>query len=579
MPVARSQKLHEPDQLFGFLGVDLRRDALSISQEAVRRAINIDLHTVVGAATRRRGSSVQSTTALAANAGGIRRLFKRAGLRYQVAGTTLYRDQESILSGLSTTFTTLLNFRALQNPEHTYIANDNVMYKNAGSNTTLWGIVAPSAAPTLGTTGTGLSGDYTAVYTYARLVGGAIAHESNPSPTPSSAQTLSNQNLTVDVVASSDTQVEKIRLYRTVAGGSVHLFDQMVDNTTATITSSKADAALGTAVEEDNDPPEPMSCIAEFQGHVFGCRDAANPHYLWYSKRFRAESFPPDQFLEIGTPNDPLVALAPLAGLLGAFTRETKYRVLGNSVSGFTAQEALSHRGTPAPAAVSPTERGVVFVARDGLWLTNFVEADSELSGALAPLFYGESRNGYAPINWQLADHMSLASYKNRLYFTYVDTAGTYQLAVYSSDTQQWYHYEHPANLRTLYVEEDVDQLTAGGVDGLVYVLEQAHAQSDAGETIALELSTAERGTPWLKKRFDWVRCDVDCKNGTVTATVRVDGSVVRTIALTGTRTRQLLRLPGRIGTTWRVDFDYTGTEQVAIYGVSMYAFPLEGIG
>ena len=69
-----------------------------------------------------------------------------------------------------------------------------------------------------------------------------------------------------------------------------------------------------------------MSWVTEFQGHLFMCRDASNPHYLWWSKRFR-EEVPSSNFLEIGHPSDPLQGALPLGGFLGVFARETKYRV------------------------------------------------------------------------------------------------------------------------------------------------------------------------------------------------------------------------------------------------------------
>ena len=172
------------------------------------------------------------------------------------------------------------------------------MRKDDGTNTRSWGISAPSAAPTtaIGAAGS-LSGAYFSAYTYARVVGSSVAHESNPSPN-GTTRTLSSQTLDTTVVASTDPDVTNIRLYRTIAGGSSLLFDQQVANAGATINSTQADTSLGTAVETDNNVPNNMSWVAEFQSHVWGCRDSSNPHYLWYSKRFRPESFPLSQFLE-----------------------------------------------------------------------------------------------------------------------------------------------------------------------------------------------------------------------------------------------------------------------------------------
>lgn len=574
MPVARPQRTHAPEQLRGFTGVNLRRDRLSLADEELARCINADLHSQPGTILLRKGRSRQFETPLSEHA--LRRLHINGTRRYQVAGRTLYRAQSSIATNLATSLlTTLVNSRPLNDTTTwVFVADQSAMRKDNGSALRNWGITGPAAAPTLGTTGTGLTGDYTAVYTYARVVGGTVIHESNPSPAPS-AQTLSNENLSVLVTASSDPQVTHIRVYRTVADGSVHLFDQQVTNATATLTSSQADAALGTAVDDDNDVPPEAAWAVEHQGHVFLCGDPDFPHYLYFSKRFRPEAFPSDQFLEIGNPSDPLQCAACLAGQLGVFSRLTKYRVLGNSVSGFAPLEAPSSRGTPAPQACLATELGILFVARDGLFVTNLLQPDTEISQAIEPLFTGDTVNDYAPIDWQRAGELSLEVWKGRVYFAYPTTDGETMLAVYSRDTQQWYFYDHPA--RVLYVEEEADQLTAGCGDGLVYILEQG--SSDAGDPITLTVELADRGSPLSRRRFDWQRHDVEARAGSVTAQLLIDGQVLATQLVTGSRDKRLRRLPGRLGYHWRQRYSYSGTEAVAIYGTAVAALPLEGIG
>ncbi len=576
MPVPTAQKALIPTDLHSFRGVNLRQDRLDLADDDLARVINADLHTLPGVVQARLGRSTQFSTALADTV--IRRLAKHNARRYQVAGQAVYRNQVSILTGLSSNLvTTLLAVQPLNDTATwTFIADDALMRKDDGTNVRNWGIAGPAAAAaiTVGA-GTGLTGDYTAVYTYARVVGGTVIHESNPSATPA-AVTLANENLNVPVVASTDAQVTNIRLYRSVAGGAAHLFDVQLTNTSGTPVSFQADTALGTAVDTDNDAPNTMSSIALHLGHVFGCRDASNPHYLWWAKRFRPEAIPSSNFIAIGSPGDPLQAVVSLTGVLGVFSRETKYRILGNATQGFAELEALSHRGTPAWQAVLVTASGAVFPARDGLWVTNFMDADVELSQAIEPMFHGQTIHGTAPIDWAQADEMSTAAYKGRLYFGYTDTTGARMLAVFSSDTGRWYFYDHPA--KSLLVEEDVDQLTAGFADGLVYILEDATATGDAGNPISMEVQLPTRGSPWLRQRFDYLRPDVDPKNGTITAEVYVDDVLVHTLSITGTRTqaRRLRRLPGTMGYTWRVRYTYTGTERAAKYGARMLSLPLE---
>lgn len=337
------------------------------------------------------------------------------------------------------------------------------------------------------------------------------------------------------------------------------------------------DSSLGTAVETDNDAPPLASWVAEFQGHVLLCRDAANPHYLWISKRFRPESIPADHFLEIGEPSDPLQCVVALAGLAGVFTRQTKYRLSGSTFEGLVFQEALTRRGTPAPLAVRATERGIIFPARDGVFLTNLLAPDQELSAAIAPLFVGETVNGFAPINWAAVATMAADVWKGR-YFLALPTglkASPDLLAVYSRDTGKWYFYDHPC--RSLLTEEDTDTLTAGFTDGFVYTLETG--ETDAGATIALDCETKDYGggVPTTRKLFLWLRVDAETQGEALTVELYVDGVLKRTTTVTGTRTRALIGFPeGSMGYLWRARLRYTGTKRVRVYGVEALGLPLE---
>jgi hypothetical protein len=363
---------------------------------------------------------------------------------------------------------------------------------------------------------------------------------------------------------------------------ALHRTQSGMVSSTPTLTSQMVllrvvDSALGTAVETDNDVPPTASWCTAFQEHMFLCRDAANPHYLWYSKRFRPESVPSTNYLEIGDPADPLQCAVPLVGFLGVFTRRTKYRVLGNDTSGFVAIEALNTRGTPAPQAVVVTELGAVFPARDGLYVTNFVSPDVELSQRIEPLFHGEHVHDYAPIDWNRADEQRMAFWKGRLYWGYVDTLGTRMLAVYSRDTQHWYFYEQP--FAALSVEEDLDQLTMGDTTGSVSVLEDPTVQTDAGSAFTTTVWLAPRAVddPYRRKLFQFLQVDAECLDDTLTVQFYLDDALAHTVSVTGSRTRQLLRLPGGcLGRVWQLRLSYSGSQRVAFYGAEVQALALE---
>jgi len=560
----------------GFLGINLRQDRVSLADAELAKAINADLHSQLGVVVLRFGRTKQNSVALADQA--IRRLARINSVRYRVAANTVYRDTSQIVNGLSTNlYTTLMPFRPLNDTTiWAFIADDGLMRKDDGTNTRIWGIAAPAAAPSLGTTGTGLTGTYGAKYTYARVVGSSVAHESNPSAAAS--QALSNQNLTVGVTASTDPQVTHIRIYRTQAGGAEYLFDQQVTNATATITSSQADSALGAAVETDNDVPPEAGGAVNWNDQAWLYHDPDNQHYLWRSKRYRPESVPTDNYMEIGNADDAIQAVSPMVGLLGVLTRRTKYRVLGTEVTGYIYQEAISKRGTPAGLAVKGTEDGTLFIARDGVFVTNFLDADQELSSKINRIFHGESVNGIDGVNWDAISTASIEAYRG--FYAVALPTGTAEtpniLAVYSKATRNWFFYDHP--LRSMLYEEDTDDLTGGGTDGFVYVLEDG--TTDAGADIALDVETKDYfgGSPKLRKLFLFLKVDLDTAGDDVTLKLYVDGTLKRTISgFTSSRDKALIRFPeGCLGFTWRLKLEYTGRSTVRFYGAEAIWAPLE---
>jgi len=627
-------------EIRGFLGVNLRTERVDLADEELAKAVNTDLHVQPGTIVLRLGRTKQFVSALSDLV--IRRLAKINSKRYQVAGTAVYRDQVSILTGLSSNLiTTLLGFRPLNDTtEWAFIADDSLMRKDNGTTVRIWGIASATATPTIKAgAGPGLTGNYTVRYTFVRKVGTSIAHESNPCPVPI-LLAPANQHIVISGLEdTTDPQVTHARFYRTVAGGSSHLFESEIpfwDTTTvgyaftweaaevsatnefkftqasadatiecaflwekniqdakATLDSNSppvssttafawlltiGDSALGSALATDNDVPPDASWAIAHQEHVFLCRDADNPHYLWFSKRFRPESVPAANFLEIGNPTDPLQCAVSNAGLLGVFSRLTKYRVLGNAVSGFVHQEALSRRGTPAPLSAVPTEQGTIFVARDGVFATNFVAPDVPFGDALLPLFFGQTVNGMSPINWDAVSTMAAATYKNKYYLSYPSGSETTpdMVAVFSSDTKKWYHFDYPTGLRSLFVEEDVDDLVGGSTDGFVYILEDG--TNDAGTNISLDVETKDYSgeSPTVRRLFRYFRVDADVPSGTLTANFYVDGTLKRAASVTGSRTKLLLPLPETtFGYQWRVNFTYTGTGRVRIYGVATVWLPL----
>ena len=645
-------------ELPGFQGVNLRQDRLTLADAELAKAINADLHTFFGVIVLRLGRRKQFSSALTDLV--IRRIARINNYRYQVAGTSVYRDQSVIINGLLSDklFTTMMPFRPLLDTKiWTFIADNNLMRKDNGTTTMVWGIRKPTdefeAVESVANAYYG-DADKTVLvtYTFVRFDGESVAAEGNPADEAEVTFTEDDTAVWIgDIEDPGTTVANGFGFYRTVIGGSQPLLDTRAsfgghttwNNTWAftyaweashttpdlahhftynagedyrstqqwgpygtgdsedangyhathnweinddSITQElrftfgfvKEDDELSAALEFDNDPPPNAAWVAEFNETAFFCRDTDNPHYLWHSKRFLPEAVPSDNFLEIGNADDPLQCAIKNAGLLGVFTIRTKYRVTGNA-AGYIAEEALSHRGTPAPAACLPSEYGVIFPARDGIFLTNLISTDQPIGEELEPLFYGETVNGLSPINWEVISKASAEVHKGRYYFAYPSGTNTDpdMIAVFSQQTKKWYFYDHPVN--SLFLEAETAQLTAGSADGLVYVLEEGN--DDAGTDIELDVETRdfageERDT---RKLFLYFRVDADTQDDDLTIKFYVDGTLKRTTTINGNRNKPLLRLPeGSMGYQWRIGFSYTGTERIKIYGCSALWAPMSAM-
>lgn len=360
------------------------------------------------------------------------------------------------------------------------------------------------------------------------------------------------------------------------------------------LTTIENDASLGEAVETDHDLPPSGSLVTEFQESIFIAGIDQNPHYLVWSKRFHPESFPSANFLEVGDANDPITSLVPIAGVLGCFTRDTKYRVNGNASSGFVHFEAISHRGTRAYKSAVPTEHGIIFVANDGCYSTNLIGADEKLSDEIDFIFNPEGGNSILtdndrqrteePLNQAFMHLVSGCYFKTKYRFVY--PSGTSEVinreAVFDFFIKKWFLTD--IAVASYLVEEDLDYLTAGGNDedgSYLYRLE--NTDDDDGFSINFEWHSKEFAGQSLDVRnvYCYFRIDALVPLGeSLTADFYADGEFVQSHTITGLRTQVLNPLPENTqGFKWQIRLSgSTNQGGIKIYGFSTYFIPLAGL-
>jgi len=207
-----------------------RADGSESSGEMVRcKNLRIDQR---GKAYMRDGSSKINGSAIETD---IYLIEEMDGTRFVFAGTNIYEDEVSLTSVMTSAQWSAMQYNAFNDDTKQIFAlngTDRVRIISGEQNE--WGIDAPTVAPVLSTGhGDSLTGEYNARYTYVRKVGTAIVAESNPSPAASSSVSLSSQSLSIDMTDATDSQVTHIRIYRSLAGGSIYYLEAEIPSANA----------------------------------------------------------------------------------------------------------------------------------------------------------------------------------------------------------------------------------------------------------------------------------------------------------------------------------------------------------
>lgn len=159
-----------------------------------------------------------------------------------------------------------------------YFGNGTEMKKYDGTNLKRWGLVKPANAPTVGTSGTGVS-TYAAGWFYLLTAyDSATGHESSPSDLSVCTGIISNKTVNIGWTPGDiDTYADKVRIYRTTDGGAADPAEMALVATVAKSVGTYADTTLDAALSSvqfappffRNDPPPPAKGFAKFSGRIY----------------------------------------------------------------------------------------------------------------------------------------------------------------------------------------------------------------------------------------------------------------------------------------------------------------------
>lgn len=283
--------------------------------------------------------------------------------------------------------------------------NDNLYIFNGydanmvwnGSTVRLMGITPPETAATLSNpspVGTDARGYY---YTYYNSTSKIESNESPVAYITTATAGREGGTVDIDVTASTDTQVDKIRIYRTGFGLVTPKLAQEVSNISATITDDSVEdiIVVGNSLEFDHDVPQPFlkGILQNNRLMCWGVPGADDE--VWISNEFEPEYFPilpfyDSQIIKSGGPiivnpgdGSGVMAVVPWGGSVIALKRNAAYRIQETEV-GFYGYQSMSIPGCVAGDSAKMTVFGLVYLSDSGFVLLDENESIQRIGDPIA---------------------------------------------------------------------------------------------------------------------------------------------------------------------------------------------------
>lgn len=301
--------------------------------------------------------------------------------------------------------------------------------------------VFQSGGPTVTVNAAAGSMNAAAGYVYVVCYGnGATGHLSSPSLPSNNTGTFTNKlNVQIPVTASTDPQVNQIRVFRTTDGGGGTYFEipgSPFPNTTTTVNDSAADTALILSsvapTPTFNDPPTPGRAATYFSGRIwmFKGNKVVFSGLEEINQGVPEESFPSGIAGNFWTFDEPVQAQG-VAGIgdsqtLGIFCGGRLYGIQGNTLDTFRRFLVSNRRGARNVACTSSLGGMLAWLdSANQIWATDGSSLN-ELSPPIRPDLTGINQ-----------ENCSLTFHTAGRFHWLVFSTGT-QLFVYDIDQDQW---------------------------------------------------------------------------------------------------------------------------------------------
>lgn len=379
-----------------------------------------------------------------------------------------------------------------------------------GTNLRQMGITPPANAPTLSSitpAGTDVR------YYYYTYYNSADDIESNPSPSVSTVVATPGRDggsVSVTVEASTDTQVDKIRIYRTGFGIVTPKLAMEIDNITGTYidVSIEENVVLDDDLETDHDTPQPFK-YAIVQNNRMMCWGVPGADdELWISNEFEGEYYPilpfyEQQIIKSGGPvvvnpgdGSGIVSVVPWGGAVIVLKHNAAYRVQETEI-GFYGYQSISIPGCIAERSAILTTFGLVYLTDSGFILLDSDEALTRIGDLVS--------------NWtcNITDFSSVASIAYRgLYITSFKVGSNWYSMTFNPE--KGWQGNNTATVGSCYFN-DINILMAGSVNEDFAYIEECQLDKYGSITTrdihpALNIKYQDKGREYYENFYSRIR-------------------------------------------------------------------------
>ena len=216
-------------------------------------------------------------------------------------------------------------------------------------------------------------------------------------------------------------------------------------------------------------PQVPMNLMTIAFDQAWLAGDPTNPHFLYYSVTYEPETFPVQNYLEIGTPDAPIMALIELNGLLFVFTTKRVYEVLGAGSGVPTVIPTGVKHGLSAQFGWCCSENVIYYISYDGIYA--FSGGGSQyMSEPIEWIWNGKNLGPIPAMNPSQISNVFMTYADHEVYVAYTDDSGDTHRAIYHEVYRRWRNDDYyTGNITAQYFTEDVGILFVAKSDQLVY--------------------------------------------------------------------------------------------------------------